>query len=184
MLGVFEEQVGTEGNLIAHRAAEQVHQRHLQVMRLQVKKRHFKGRIGVAHRFAGMGAGGQFRPRHAPRFIGRHCGLHNGPQLIEIERIETYELLLQLLLDGQCRSIAVALAQANVAIVALDFDDRTQGIGLVNSAGIEQRRVPEGDGGDSDTLDFQEAAPAGSVFKALCRDGVMAAQASGWLARD
>ncbi len=126
-----------------------------------------------------MGTGRQFRAGHASRFIGCHSGLHNGAQVIEVERIETGQLLLQLLLDGQRRGIAVALAQANVAIVALDFDDRTQGIGLVNSAGIEQRRVPEGDGGDSDTLDFQEAAPAGSVFKALCRGGV---QASGWLA--
>ena len=43
MLGVLEEQVGTEGNFIAHRAAEQVHQGHLQVLRLQVEKRHLEG---------------------------------------------------------------------------------------------------------------------------------------------
>ena len=80
-------------------------------------------------------------------------------QLVEVERVEADQLRLQLLLDRQRRGIAVAFAEADVAVVALDLDDRAQRKGFVDTAGVEQRRITEGDGGDGDAFDFQEAAP-------------------------
>ena len=87
-------------------------------------------------------------------------------QLIEVERVEADQLGLQLLLDQQRRGIAVAFTQADVAVVAFDLDDRAQRERLVNPAGVEQRRITEGDGGDGDSGDFQEAAPFGPGLKA------------------
>ena len=49
---------------------------------------------------------------------------------------------LDFLEHRQHRRVAVALAQAHAAVVALDLDDRAQRIRLVDSAGIEQRRIP------------------------------------------
>ncbi|MNK85483.1 hypothetical protein D3C87_1053650 [compost metagenome] len=166
MLRVFEKQVSAERNLVADRPAQQVHQRHVQRMRLQIEERHFERRVSVAHRFARMGTGGQFRAGKARRFVRRHSRLNDGAQLIEVERVKADQLALQLLLDRQRRSVAVTLTQTDVAIVAFDLDDRTQRKGFVNAAGVEQWRITEGDGGDGDSFDFQEAAPVGSDFRA------------------
>ena len=113
-----------------------------------------------------MGARCQFRAGNARRFVRRHGSLDDAPQLIEVERIETDQLRLKLLLDQQRWRIAVTFTETDVAIVALDLDDRAQRERLVNPAGIEQRRITERDGGDGDSFDFQEAAPFGPELKA------------------
>ncbi len=109
VLGVLEKQVRAERNLVANRAAQQVHQRYVQVVGLQIQASHFERRIGIAHRLARVGTRRQFGTGNTGRFLRGDGRLDDGPQLIEVERIQADQLALQLLLDRQGRCIAIAL---------------------------------------------------------------------------
>ena len=93
--------------------------------------------------------------------MGRHRGLNDSAQPVQIEGIKADQLLLHLLLDRQRRGVAVAFTQADIAGVALDLNDRAQREGFVDTAGVEQRRVAKRDRGDGNADDFQETAPRG-----------------------
>ncbi len=68
--------------------------------------------------------GASSAPGDAGRFLRGDGRLDDGPQLVEVERIQADQLALQLLLDRQGRGIAVTLPEADVTVVALDLDDR------------------------------------------------------------
>ncbi|MNS37174.1 hypothetical protein D3C72_693810 [compost metagenome] len=77
MLRILEEQVSAERHFIANGTAEQIHQRHIQVMRLQIEEGYFERRISIAHRFAGMRTGREFGTGNSGGFVGGNGGLHD-----------------------------------------------------------------------------------------------------------
>nr|GFA81226.1 hypothetical protein [Tanacetum cinerariifolium] len=168
--GVFEKQVSAERHTITNSPAQQVNQGQVHRACLHVEKRHLKGRVGVTHGFAGVGAGRQLGTGNARGLVCRDGGFDHRAQLVEVERVHADELALQLLLDRKRRRIAVAFAQADVAVVGFDLNDRAQRKGLMDAAGVEQGRITKGDRCDSDAYDFQNDFSRSIRVSGLDRD--------------
>ncbi|KPW92607.1 hypothetical protein ALO79_200116 [Pseudomonas syringae pv. castaneae] len=177
VLGILEEQVCAERYLLANRPTQKIHQRHVQVVGLQVQAGHFECRVGIAHCLARMGTRCQFSACDAGGPLSGDGGLDDGPQLVEVERVQANQLVLHLLLDRQSRRIAVALAQTDVAVVTLDLNDRAQRKRLMNAAGVEQWRIAKGNGGDGDAFDLHIAAPDRPGFRVWLFSGGLACAA-------
>ena len=77
--------------------------------------------------------GGMDRAREAVEVEGREAGEHRPDALQRAERAE----------------IAVALAEADAAVLEFDFDDGAQRPRLVDALDIEQWRIAEGDRRDA-----------------------------------
>ncbi|MDT4834975.1 hypothetical protein FQZ97_686290 [compost metagenome] len=153
---VLVEQVGAEGHALARSAAQQVHDRRVGELALQVHHRHFKGADHLGYGFGDVGARCQrnLDTEELRRGLpGRDQRGDTHFHVVECPGRETRERRCGLGHRFEHGQVAVALVDADQAGVGLDLDDRAQRPGLVDAGGVEQRWIAECDRRDTDVSD-------------------------------
>ncbi len=142
------EQVGAERQGRAHGAAEQLVQRALKQLCLQVEQGDFEGRHGGGARLVALR---RKRSRRVRIAVDR-C-IHDAGQGVGVEHVHARQLRRNALQVGECLQVAVTLTQPDAAIGGFDLDDAAQRPGFVHAGDVEQRRVAKRDRGDAHSGD-------------------------------